>query len=265
MLTSILLYLFFGALAGFLAGLLGGGGGIIVVPILIYALPLQGITKHVHHLALGTSMATIIFTTLSSVRAHHRHGTVRWDIVARFSPGIIMGTFVGGVIATRIPTRPLTAIFVAFVFYVAYSMFRDKKPEPSRHLPGTAGLLGIGGVIGFVSSFVGIGGGIMTVPFLVMCNVSMRAAVGTSAGVTLPIAVGGTIAYIANGWAVAGLPPHSLGFVYLPALAGVAVASMLAAPLGAGLGYKLSVGRVRKVFACFLIIVACNMLYKLFG
>ena len=148
MLTTFLLYLLFGAFSGLIAGVLGGGGGIVIVPIIIYTLPLQGITEHVHHLALGTSMAVIIFTTLSSVRAHHQHHTVRWDIVARFAPGIVLGTFAGGAVVTRIPTRPLTMIFVVFVFYVAFSMFRETKPKASRHLPGAVGLLAWAGSLG---------------------------------------------------------------------------------------------------------------------
>ena len=266
MLSTILLYLFFGACSGILAGLLGGGGGIIIVPILVYTLPLHGIGgEHAHHIALGTCMATIVFTSLSSVRAHHQHATVLWPVVWSFTPGIILGTLLGGGIAARMSAKHLTAMFVAFLFYVSLSMFRDKKPKASRHLPAMPWLVSTGAGIGFISSFVGIGGGIMTVPFLFMCNVSMREAVGTSAGVTLIIAMGGAAAYVVNGLGIPDLPPYSLGFVYLPALLGLATASLFSAPLGAKLSYTISTRNIRRFFAVFLLFVGSNMLYRLFA
>ena len=263
MTTAILMYLVFGSMAGLLAGLLGLGGGAIIVPILVYGLPLQGITEHIQHMAVGTSMASIVFTSLSSVRAHHARGTVRWPIVLQFSPGIVVGTLVGGTIAANIPTKPLAAIFAVFLMYVATQMVLDIKPKASRQLPGVAGVMGVGGGIGFVSSFVGIGGGTMTIPFLTMCNVSMREAISTSAGVGFPIALAGAVSYMVNGWSAPGLPQYSLGFIYLPALFGIVTASMLTAPLGAKIAYKVSIPRLKKFFAGFLCVVAATMVYKL--
>ena len=266
MTTAILMYLIFGAFAGLLAGLLGVGGGLIIVPILVYGLPLQGITDPnlVHRLALGTSLASIIFTSISSVRAHSRRGTVMWPVVLRFAPGIVAGTAIGGSIAALVPTKPLATIFVLFLCYVSIQMLLDIKPKASRHLPETPGLVAGGGIIGFVSSFVGIGGGSLTIPFLTFCNVPMREAIGTSAGVGFPIAFAGAVTYIATGWAAPGLPEHAVGFVYLPALAGLVTASMLTAPLGAKIAYKLPISGLKKFFALFLLFVACNMVYKLF-
>lgn len=263
MLTTILIYMVFGAFAGILAGLLGVGGGLVIVPILVYGLPLQGITEHVQHMALGTSMASIIFTSLSSMRAHNARGTVMWPVVKSFTPGIIVGTFVGGSIAALMPTRPLGIIFVVFLSYVSMQMLLDIKPKASRQLPGPVGTAGAGGVIGFVSSFVGIGGGSLIIPYLTMCNTPMREAIGTSAAVGFPLAVAGAVSYIFNGWSVPGLPQYSFGFIYLPALAGIVVASMLTAPLGAKIAYKVPVSKLKRFFAIFLMFVAANMIYKL--
>jgi uncharacterized membrane protein YfcA len=263
MLTIIALYLAFGCFAGILAGLLGISGGVIIVPILLYCLPLQGITEHVNLLALGTSMASILFTSLASVRAHNRRKTVLWPVVFRLSPGIVAGTLLGGSIVVLLPGRFLSVVFVVFLLYVALQMLLDITPRASRHLPGTAGLAGVGAGIGFISSFVGIGGGTLTIPFLTLCNTPMREAVATSAGVGFPLAVAGSAIYLAKGWGMPGMPPYSLGFVYLPALLGLVGASMLFAPLGAKLSYRVSVPRLKRFFAVFLFFVSANILYKI--
>lgn len=266
MLTIAFMYMLPGCVAGLLAGLLGVGGGLVIVPILLYMLPLQGIdTPYINHLALGTSLASIVFTSLSSVRAHHKRGAVLWDSALRFAPGILAGTFLGGCIAARLPSRPLTIIFIIFLCCMALQMFMNMKPKAARGLPGGAGLTGAGAGIGFVSSFVGIGGGSITVPFLLWCNVDMRLAVGTSAGVGLPIALAGALSYIVNGWGLQGLPEYSFGFIYLPALLGLVTASVCTAPLGARLAYKVSVPALKRFFACFLLCMAANLAYKTFA
>ncbi|MDR2051693.1 MAG: sulfite exporter TauE/SafE family protein [Deltaproteobacteria bacterium] len=262
MLAAVALYALPGELAGILAGLLGVGGGLIIVPVLLYSLPLQGITEYVNHLALGTSMTSIVFTSVSSVRAHDRRKAVLWPAVLRFSPGIAAGTLAGGYIASLLETGPLSVIFTVFLFYMAIQMFLELKPKASRHLPGAAGLAAAGAGIGFFSSFVGIGGGSITVPFLIWCNTEMRKAVGTSAGVALPVAVAGAAAYILNGWGLAGLPEHSLGFVYLPALPGLVCASVLTVPLGAKIAYRIPAAKLKRVFALFLFCMGLNMLFK---
>lgn len=259
-----LAYLATGAFSGFFAGMLGIGGGLIMVPMLVFVLEAQGIPGElVLHLALGTSMAAIAFTAMSSVRAHHVHGAVIWSIVRDISPGIVFGTLFGTTLAASLETRPLSILFSVFVYLAAGQILLNFKPRPSRGLPGKAGMFGVGSVIGGVSSLVAVGGGIMSVPFMTWCNVSMHRAIGTSAAIGLPIAVAGTLGYIANGLRVEPLPEYSLGFIYLPALVGLAAASMVTAPLGARTAHRLPVHSLRRVFAAFLLVLATRMLYKL--
>ena len=256
MLTSIALYLALGCCTGMLAGLLGIGGGVIIVP-------LQGINGPVNLLALGTSMASTLFISIASVREHNRHKTVLWPVVFRLAPGVVTGTLLGGFLVVFLPGRLLSAIFVIFLSYVACQMLLDITPKPSRHLPGAAGIAGIGVGIGVFSSFVGISGGTLIIPFLTLCNTPMREAVATSAGVGLPLALAGTAIYLVQGWGAPGLPPHSFGFIYLPALVGLVCASMLTAPLGAKLAYRVPVPRLKRFFAVFLLFVAVNLLRKI--
>jgi uncharacterized membrane protein YfcA len=257
-------YPLLGALAGFFAGLFGVGGGLTIVPLLLLLFTAQDFPlQHVLHLALGTSMATIVLTSMSSMRAHHQHGAVRWDIVKVFAPGLMAGTFGGSFIAAAIPTRPLAVIFTAIVFYASASMLIDRKPKPSRQLPGNAGMLAIGSGIGVVSSLVAAGGGFLTIPFMVFCNVTIHHAVGTSAALGFPIAVAGAVGFIASGYGVAGLPPWSFGYIDLPALVGVVAVSMLVAPLGARTAHKLPVKQLKRGFGVFLALLALQMLYRL--
>ncbi len=257
----ILLYASLGAVTGLVSGLLGIGGGLIVVPMLHLAFNFQGIDPGVlHKLSLGTSMTGILFTSVSSSLAHNRHGGVDWKTVARIAPGILLGTYCGTFVAARMPAQYLQIVFVAFLSYVIFSMFSGGKPKPSRHLPGTAGLTAAGGGIGLLSSLVGIGGGTMSVPYLLWHNVDMRRAIGTSAAIGFPIALSGGLGYIVNGWGLAGLPEWSLGYVYLPGLLGLVSMSMLVAPLGARLAQKLPVPTLKKCFAFLLVLVAIKML-----
>jgi uncharacterized membrane protein YfcA len=220
-LTYWLIYAGVGALAGVLAGLLGVGGGLVIVPALTFAFTAQQIPEqHILHLALGTSLATIIFTSVSSVRAHHKRGAVIWPIVLKVSPGIVLGTFLGSWAAAALSGRFLKGFFVLFLYYVASQMLLNIKPKPTRQIPGPGGMFLAGNVIGGVSSWVGIGGGTLSVPFMVWCNVEAIKAIATSAAIGFPIAVSGAAGYITSGWSAAGLPAHSLGFVYLPALIG---------------------------------------------
>ncbi len=260
-----LLYAAVGVVAGLLAGLLGVGGGLVIVPALAFILPAQGMSEaYILHQALGTSLATIIFTSISSLRAHHARGAVIWRIVLSISPGIVAGTFAGSWLAAYLSSRFLKGFFVVFLYYVATQMLMNIKPKASRQLPGWAGFLGAGLFIGTISSWVGIGGGTISVPFMLWCNVPVIQAIGTSAAIGLPIALAGAAGYIAGGWGLAGLPQASLGFVYLPAMAGVAVLSVLTAPLGARLAHALPPAKVKKIFAVLLYLVATRMLISLF-
>lgn len=260
----LIAYLLLGLVAGFVAGLLGVGGGLIIVPILIWMFDAQGVASGIQpHLALGTSLASILFTSLASVRAHHSHGAVDWSVVKRITPGIVLGTLLGAWLASFTPARPLKIFFVIFLFYAALQMALNFKPAPSRMLPGPFGMLGAGGLIGAVSSWVGIGGGTLSVPFQVWCNVPFHRAVGTSAAIGFPIAFAGLIGYIIGGWNHTELPPYSMGFISLPALAGIAAGSILTAPLGARTAHTLPVARLKQVFAMLLFLLAIRMLVTL--
>lgn len=264
MLAVLPTYLGVGAFAGIIAGLLGVGGGVIFIPLLLYCMVRQGVPEEfIMHLALGTSMASIMFTAVSSTLAHHRQGAVRWTIVRRIVPGILLGTFLGSCIASRLSTGFLKVFFVVFLFYVAFQMALDKKPKPSRHLPGRPGMFGVGNLIGVVSSLVGIGGGTMSIPFMMWCNIAVHEAIGTSAAIGFAIALAGTAGFLFNGFSLPGLPEHSLGFIYLPALAGIVFASVLTAPLGASLAHKLPVGKLKRSFALLFLAVAVKMLIDL--
>lgn len=259
-------YLALGAFAGFFAGLLGVGGGAIMVPVLALMFAAQGFPDaHLMHVALGTSMATIIFTSISSLRAHHAHGAVIWPIVRTIAPGIVVGTILGAQVAGRVPTRPLAMFFAAFISYVAIQMILNVKPKPSRELPGPAGMFGVGGFIGAISALVAIGGGSLSVPFMTWCNVKVHHAIGTSAAIGFPIALAGTIGYLIAGYGATGLPAGSFGFIYLPALGATVVASMLVAPFGAKVAHSLPVATIKKVFAGVLILLSAKMLHGLFG
>jgi uncharacterized membrane protein YfcA len=260
-----LLYLLTGAIVGVLAGLLGIGGGVIIVPLLTFTFVAQQFPEvYILHLALGTSLATIIFTSISSFRAHHARGAVNWAAVKALAPGILIGTFLGTWVAAQLTSRFLSVFFVCFLYYVALQLLLNIRPSSTRTLPGPTGMFGVGGIIGGVSSLVGIGGGSLTVPFLNWCNQSIHTAVGTSAAVGLPIAVAGTFGYLLNGLAVADLPAGSVGFIYLPALFGVAVVSYFTAPFGVRLAHRLPVARLKKIFAVFLMLMGTRMLISFF-
>ena len=262
--SAWLLYLGLGACAGVLAGLLGVGGGLVIVPMLTFIfIARQMPAEHILHLALGTSLASIMFTSISSLRAHHLRGAVDWLVVRRITPGILAGTFCGSWVAAQLSTGFLKGFFVVFLYFVALQMLLDMRPHPHRQLPGRGAMFAVGGLIGGVSSLVGIGGGSMSVPFLIWCNSALRIAIGTSAAIGFPIALAGTAGYVVNGLAVT-LPPHTLGFIYLPALLGVSAASMLTAPLGARLAHNLPVGRLKKIFALLLVVMGTKMLLSLF-
>jgi uncharacterized membrane protein YfcA len=262
--SIVALYFAVGAVAGVLAGLLGIGGGLIIVPMLVFCFSWQGVDGTVlMHMALGTSMASIVFTSVASFRAHHKRGAVHWLVVRRIVLGIFSGTFLGTCVASRMPTSLLKGLFVVFLFYVATQLIIDRTPAPSRQLPGRAGMFAVGNLIGAVSSLVGIGGGTLSVPFMLWCNMSLHQAIGTSAAIGFPIAIAGTLGYLYNGWRHAGLPAHSWGFIYLPALIGLVCASVLTAPLGAWLAHRLPVAGLKRVFALLLVVVGGRMLFGL--
>ena len=264
MVSIILMYTAVGAVAGLLAGLLGIGGGLVIVPMLVFCFSLQHIPPEIiMHLALGTSMASIMFTAVSSFWAHHKRGAVHWPLVRQIVLGIFVGTFLGSCLAARMSTEFLKGFFVVFLYYVAAQMLLNKKPKPSRQLPGLLGTFAVGNIIGAFSSLVGIGGGTLSVPFMTWCNIPVHRAIGTSAAIGFPIAIAGTIGYVFNGWQAANLPQYSLGYIYLPALGGLVVTSVLTAPLGVRLAHSLPVDRLKRVFAILLLVVGTKMLISL--
>ncbi|NHC08503.1 sulfite exporter TauE/SafE family protein [Azonexus fungiphilus] len=262
----LLAYLALGAFVGFFAGLLGVGGGGIMVPVLTTMFAAQGFPReHLVHVALGTSMAAIVITSISSLRAHHAHGAVRWDIVGGITPGVLVGTFAGTFVASRVASAPLAIFFGCFMAYVAMQMILNVKPKPSRELPGKVGLAAVGGGIGVISALVAIGGGSLSVPFMTWCNVKMQNAIGTSAAIGLPIALAGAAGYLVNGWGSDGLPAWSVGYVFLPALVMVSLVSVFTAPLGARLAHRLPVATLKKIFAGVLVVLSAKMLHTVFG
>lgn len=261
-----LAYLALGGCVGFFAGLLGVGGGGIMVPVLTTFFVAQDFPhEHMVHMALGTSMAAIVMTSVSSLRAHHSHGAVLWPVVRFITPGILVGTFGATFIASHVATRPLAIFFACFMAYVAAQMLLNIKPKPHRELPGPVGMTGAGLTIGAISALVAIGGGSLTVPFMSWCNVKMQNAIGTSAAIGLPIALAGTVGYLVNGWGTPGLPEYTLGFIYLPALVLVTGVSMFTAPMGARLAHRLPVATLKKIFAAVLVLLSAKMLHSVFG
>jgi uncharacterized membrane protein YfcA len=209
-------------------------------------------------------MAAIVFTSISSLRAHHAHGAVLWPIVWAIAPGILIGTFAGARFASLIPTRPLAIFFTLFMSYVAFQMLANIKPKPSRQLPGSIGMFYVGSGIGVISALVAIGGGSLSVPFMTWCNIKMHHAIGTSAAIGLPIALAGTLGYLMGGMNASGLPAGGFGFIYLPALAACVAMSVLTAPLGAKAAHKLPVPTLKKIFAGVILLLLAKMVHGLF-
>lgn len=255
-----------GSCTGFLAGLLGIGGGMMMVPFMVLLLEHQGFAPELLvKVAVATSLATVCFTAISSVRAHHRRGTVRWPVAARLAPGIVLGSLAGAQLAGALPALLMTLVFVSFVGFSAMQMLRDRKPQPGRQLPGGLGLFGAGSAIGGASSLVGAGGAFIAVPFMTWCNVPIHQAIGTSAALGVPIALAGTLGYVVAGRDLQDLPPGTLGYLYLPALVVIAPVSALAAPLGARTSQALNVRQLRRVFAVLLLGLAAWMLVRAEG
>lgn len=253
-----------GLVAGFLAGLLGIGGGMLMVPLLTYLLAQRGVESGMAvKMAIATSMATIAFTSLSSVLAHHKRGAVRWALVRGLSPGIVVGGLLAGAgLFAVIKGAWLALVFAVFVSISGWQMLRNARPTPSRQMPGAAGQFGAGAGTGLLSGLVGAGGGFVSVPFMVWCNVPVHNAVATSAALGFPIALANTLGYVVGGWSLAPVLPGSLGYLYLPALALIALASVTMAPLGARAAHALDVAQLKRVFALLLFVLAAYMLYK---
>ena len=250
-----------GGIAGVLAGLLGIGGGVIIVPVLVFVFQYQGVDPSIiMHAAIGTSLATITFTSISSIRTHQAHGAILWSVFKQMVTGILIGALIGAALADALPSETLKLLFAPFMIAVAIQFALDRPPKPHRQLPGKVGMLAAGGIVGTLSSLLGIGGGALNVPFMAWCNVPVRKAVATSAAIGFPIALSGSIGFIISGWNNAALPDWSLGYISIPTVLGIVVASALAAPFGARLTHKISSTALKRVFAVLLIILAIKLL-----
>lgn len=255
-------YVGLGVIAGFVAGLLGVGGGLIIVPILIVIFNSNNFSQDVIvHMAIGTSLATIIFTSISSVHAHHfRHKAVRWDIVKQLTPGIVIGALAGAVVADFVSAKILQQFFGFFELFVAIQMALNIKAHAARTLPRRTGMVTAGSAIGVVSSIVGIGGGTLTVPFLSWCNVKMQEAVATSSACGFPIAIAGCVGFVITGWNESDLPAYTFGYIYWPAFLSIVISSMLMAPVGAWLAHRLSATKLKRFFSLVLFLLGLKML-----
>lgn len=262
-LEYFLFYMGIGVLAGLLAGLLGVGGGSVTVPPLIWAFTTQGFHVDIAtHMALATSLGAMIVTSVSSVLAHSLKQAVLWPVFISLAVGVLLGSAVGVLTAVQINGGTLQIAFGIFLAYVALQMIIGFTANASRRVPGKIGLVGVGGVIGAVSMYFGIGGGSLTVPFLSFCGVPAGKAVGTSAALGMPIALWGTLLYIVSGWQHPLIPEYSLGYVYTPAVLGIVLVSPFFAKLGANLAHRLNGDQLRKVFGGVLIAIAGEMLWS---
>lgn len=258
---TLLVFLLTGAASGLLAGLFGVGGGLIVVPALAFILPGLGTAPEVvMHSAIGTSLAVIGLTGISSTRSHHARGGVIWPVFWKLAPGIVVGSLVGATVAHLVSSEVLKRCVGFGALLIAIQMLIDATPKATRSTPGALGLGIVGVLIGGLSALIGIGGGSLTVPYLNACNIDMRRAVGTSAACGMPIAWAGAVGFVVNGWGVPGLAPWSLGYVDLAAFAGIAVMSVFTAPLGAKLAHGLSPKLLKRCFAIFLAGISARML-----
>lgn len=264
-LQTILYFLALGSFVGVVSGLFGIGGGGVIVPVLTSMFLLNNTIdeNNVVHLALGTSMAIIIVTSISSIKAQQKKKAIVWDVVKMMVPGIFIGTFLATFIASKLDSFYLSIIFSLFMFYSAVIMFVGKKPKPENKIFTAKTHILLGGAIGALSSLVSIGGGIMSVPYLLHQNIDIKRAIATSSAIGLPIAISGTLGYIINGWSHTSIETLTLGFVSIPALICVATASFLTAPIGVMLVHKINVDLMKKLFSLIPLILSLKMIYSL--
>ena len=256
----IIEFLMIGLLAGYLAGFLGIGGGFVVVPALTWLLLKDSATApFAIHMAVATSLATMLVTSLSSIAAHHRKKAIRWPLVKSLAPGLVIGAVLGAFLADCMEGEMLVRVVGVFAILAGLQLVLARKPSGEKPLPGQPGVSMVGLVIGGISSLIGIGGGALTGPWQMWHGIRAQNAVATSAACGYPIAVAGTFAFIFLG-AGAELPDGALGYIHLPAFAGIAVASALSAPLGAATVHRLPPALVKRLFGVFLLLVGARML-----
>ncbi|MFM6958399.1 MAG: sulfite exporter TauE/SafE family protein [Acinetobacter sp.] len=262
---ELIIYLLIGAIAGFTAGLFGVGGGLIIVPILYIVFTQMNYDPNViMHIAVGTSLATIIVTSISSVTAHHKKGAVLWQVFRNLAPGLVLGSFLGAGVADLMSGQHLQLLIGVFAVWMAYKMFRGAHAviDPNRHLPSAILQFAAGGGIGVASAIFGIGGGSLTVPFLNRHGVIMQKAVATSAACGLPIAVAGAIGFMWFGTREHIDVPNTIGYVHIYAFLGISTMSFITAKFGAKVAHRLSAAMLKKCFAGLLVVVGCYFIYK---
>lgn len=259
----ILLLLFIGSIAGFVAGLFGIGGGIIVIPITLWVLDLQNIDAgHIQHIAIGTSFFVMMFTTFISSWAQFKQNAIRWDILKSMVPGLVFGSVIGSFLASRIPSQNLQIVFIFFSYLVAVKTLIGFNPKNSWDLPKPLGIASVGTFIGSVSSFLGIGGGILNVPFMLSCKVSIKEAIGTSASLSWVVAFMGSLSYFFLGMQTPNLPEYTIGFCYLPIAITLTITTTLFAPLGVKMAHKFSPRLLQTIFAILLLVITSQILFK---
>ena len=263
MMQEIFIYCtLFGGIAGLLAGLFGIGGGLVLVPFFLWLFTKQGFPQGtVMHSAIATSLATIIVTSIASVAAHHRLGSVLWEVVFKLAPGVFLGAIAGAALADHLPTESLRLFFAAYLFIVGVEMAFQWQPKQAKELMSSVMLLFSGFVIGILSSILGIGGGTLTVPLLSRYNFPMRTAVAISSACGLPIAISSTLSFAILGWDKAGLPEGSIGYVYWPAFAGIILTSILLAPVGAKIAHKLPARSLKRFFSLLVFVITLKMVW----
>jgi len=260
---DLLYYILTGTISGFLAGLLGIGGGLVIVPALVYTLPHAGYGPEVLvQTAIGSSLAVIVFTAISSILAHHRAGYVEWGVVRAIAPGVCVGALSGAVLAGHLSGHVLRVIYLLFLLAAATQMLLEWRPAGGGS-PGRASFAVAGLVIGGFSSLVGIGGGTLSTPFLLWCRRTIHGAVATSAAIGLPIAVSGGIGFVLAGLGHPGLPAGATGFVAWPAVAVVGGVSVALAPFGARLSHRVRQRPLKRLFAGLLLVLAARIAYEL--
>ncbi len=258
----ISIYLLLGAFTGFLAGLLGVGGGGVLVPVLTSLFLYQGIpVDNVVHMALGTSIACMVTSSFSSLRAHNAKGAVVWSVIHYMAPGIIVGSFLATYITSYLSGAYLSLLYLCIMLFVSLQMILNKKPVPTRRLSGSLNLFGVGVGTGLIAALVSMGGAFITVAYLIWHNVDFKKAIGTSAAIAFPLSIAGTLGYLINGWSEVSLERYSLGFIYLPAVIFISLASFLTTPYGVRLAHALPVVLLKKIFIALTLFLGFRMVY----
>lgn len=259
----ILLLLLAGSIAGFIAGLFGVGGGIIVVPVTLWVLNTQYVeSEYIQHIAVGTSLSVMVFTTSMSSWGHYKQKAIEGKVFRNMAPGIVIGSFIGSMLASFIPSKGLQIVFIIFSYLISVKTLVGFKPESSWNLPRPAGIFGVGSLIGSMSSLLGIGGGVFNVPFLLACKVPIKKAVGTSSTLSWAVAVSGAASYLWSGLQVADLPPGTFGFCYLPVAITLVITTTLFAPLGVKLTHVLPPKVMQIIFGLLLLVISTQILFE---